>query len=239
MYIFFSLLLSYLLGSLPTSIVVGRLFFGRDPRNEGSGNAGATNTFRVFGWKAGIPVMLIDIGKGAAAVLLVSRIAFARELPNLPLNEETVVQLLRFFCGVAAVAGHIWTVFAGFKGGKGVATAYGMLLALYPVSVNICLFFFLLALTFTGFVSAASLTAAVTFPLILLAGRFFGLLITPNILFFLSLPVSLLIIWTHRKNLLRLFRGEESRFTNLMLFRKRRKRKDKNHSERKDQQKNK
>lgn len=200
--------------------MVGRIFFGRDPRDEGSGNAGATNTFRVFGWKAGVPVMLIDIGKGAAAVLLVSQLALVQEIARLPLDEAITIQLIRFLCGVAAVAGHIWTVFAGFKGGKGVATAYGMLFALYPAAVNICLFFFLLALILTGFVSVASLTAAVTFPLILLTGKITGLLGTPDILFYLSLPVSLLIIWTHRRNIGRLIRGEENRFTRLMVFKR-------------------
>jgi len=109
-------LLSYLAGSFPTSIVIGRLFFGLDIRSKGSGNAGGTNSFRVLGWKAGLAVVVVDVGKGALSALLISRLGLPTGLPPLALG---------LIAGAAAVAGHVWTVFAGFRGGKGVATAAG------------------------------------------------------------------------------------------------------------------
>ena len=101
--------LSYLLGSIPTSIIVGRIFFGKDPRQHGSLNAGGTNAFRVFGWEAGTVVTFIDIGKGVVATLLISRLA-AGSIPT---------DIARLLSGCSAILGHIWTVFAGFRGGKG------------------------------------------------------------------------------------------------------------------------
>ena len=114
--------LSYLMGSIPTSIIVARCRRGIDIRQFGSGNAGGTNAFRVLGWKAGVFVLLVDISKGLVATMLISRLMYG-PIPftnKTPFDDYTVVQII---AGISAILGHIWTVFAGFKGGKGMATA--------------------------------------------------------------------------------------------------------------------
>jgi glycerol-3-phosphate acyltransferase PlsY len=203
------LLLSYILGSIPTSVIVGRLFFGRDPRDLGSGNAGGTNAFRVFGWKAGIPTVLVDVGKGAAAVLLVSRI---------PVTLSVTHEIVQLCAGCAAVVGHIWTVFAGFRGGKGVGTAAGMVAALYPAGLLCSLAVFGIVLLSTGIVSVASMTAAALFPVVLLVLDGTGIVRVSPVLFWFSIPMAILILFTHRANIARLFKGTENRFPRIMIF---------------------
>lgn len=200
---------SYLLGSLPTSIIVGRVFFGKDPRDLGSGNAGGTNAFRVFGWKGGVPTVLVDVAKGLAATLLISRIPVPGAIPH---------ELMQIAAGCAAIVGHVWTVFAGFRGGKGVATAAGMLVGLYPVALLVCIGLFGITLITFGIVSVASLCAALLFPLVLLVLDAAGVAHVSPLLFWFSLPVVLLIFYTHRANIARLLRGQENRFPKLMLF---------------------
>lgn len=204
------LALSYLLGSFPTSIVVGKVFFRRDIRMEGSGNAGGTNTFRVFGWKAGVLVVLVDVGKGIAAALLVSRLAADTVLPP---------DAVRLAAGTAATIGHVWTVFAGFRGGKGVATAAGTLAATAPLPFLAALAAFTLGILSTGIVSVGSLAAAAVFPLAALAFRAAGFPVSDVLLGFAFL-LAPLIVWTHRKNIRRLIRGEENRFEKLRLLAK-------------------
>jgi len=203
-----ALLLSYLLGSFPTSIVVGKIFFGKDIRDEGSGNAGGTNAFRVFGWKAGILVALIDVGKGVAAALLVSRIAAGGPLPR---------DAARLAAGTAATLGHVWTLFAGFRGGKGVATAAGALAAVAPLPFFAALAAFALGLLSTGIVSVGSMAAALVFPLAVLVFHLTGLHASGVLLAF-SFLLGPFIFWTHRKNIARLRRGEENRFENLRVL---------------------
>jgi glycerol-3-phosphate acyltransferase PlsY len=200
---------SYLLGSLPTSIIVGRVFFGKDPRDLGSGNAGGTNAFRVFGWKGGVPTVLVDVAKGLAATLLISRIPVPGAIPH---------ELMQIAAGCAAIVGHVWTVFAGFRGGKGVAAAAGMLVGLYPIALLVCLGLFGITLITFGIVSVASLCAALLFPLVLFVLDAAGVTHVSPLLFWFSLPVVLLIFYTHRANIGRLLRGQENRFPKLMLF---------------------
>ena len=202
-------LCAYLLGSLPTSIIVGRVFFGKDPRDLGSGNAGGANAFRVFGWKGGVPTVLVDVAKGLAATLLISRIPVPAAIPH---------ELMQIAAGCAAIVGHVWTVFAGFRGGKGVAAAAGMLVGLYPVALLICLVVFGITLISFGIVSVASLCAALLFPPLLLILDATGAAHVSPLLFWFSIPVTLLIFYTHRANIGRLLRGQENRFTKLMLF---------------------
>lgn len=206
---------AYLAGSIPTSIIVGKLFFRIDIREHGSGNAGGTNAFRVFGWKAGLGVVLFDVGKGVFAVLVVAAIARGATLPY---------DLVRLIAGSAAVSGHIWTVFARFRGGKGVGTAAGMLAALYPIPFVIVLFLFALAIMLTGIVSVGSLTAALSFPFVILLLSVTGLFQTSDILFYFSIPLALVIVFTHRSNIVRLLHGNENRFPRLMLLRGKKKR---------------
>lgn len=202
-----ALVASYLVGSIPTSIIVGKILRGRDfdIRREGSGNAGGTNVFRVLGWKPGISVMAIDVGKGVLATLLVSQ---WQPFGTVYLT-ATVLQIL---AGLAAVCGHIWTIFAGFRGGKGVGTAGGMIIALYPVAALICFVIFILVVFFTRYVSLGSLAAAVALPLVLLILPEPAQQGDADALFLFSLLVSGLIIYTHRTNIRRLLSGTENRF---------------------------
>jgi acyl phosphate:glycerol-3-phosphate acyltransferase len=203
------MVLSYLAGSFPTSLVVGRLFFGKDVRDLGSGNAGGTNAFRVFGWKAGVPTVVVDVGKGLLATLLLARLAVDPPVPS---------GLVPVLAGCSAVVGHIWTVFAGFRGGKGVGTAAGMAAGLYPVPLAVSAVVFALVLLTTGIVSLASIVTAAAFPVVLLVLKAAGVVTVPPVLFWFSLPLAALIVFTHRSNLRRLAAGTENRFPALMVF---------------------
>jgi glycerol-3-phosphate acyltransferase PlsY len=150
----------YLLGAIPTAIIMGKALRGIDIREHGSGNAGGTNVFRVLGWKPGVAVILIDILKGLIATVFAAKIT----LTALPV-EHVYLQLL---AGLSAIVGHIRTVFAGFRGGKGVGTAAGMMFGLFPVAASICLISFLVIAFSTRYVSLASITAAVALPLVML-----------------------------------------------------------------------
>lgn len=196
------IILSYLAGSIPTAIITGRIVLKDDIRNHGSRNAGATNVFRVMGWKPALVVVLIDIGKGVAAVLLVPALVGGGLDPI----------ILKIIAGVAAIAGHIWTVFAGFKGGKGVGTAFGVLVSLAPAASLITFAVWLLLVLLTRIVSVGSLAAGVVFPLTLVLQKRF---VTPELsplLIYLGLFLGILIFITHRSNITRLLRGEENRF---------------------------
>ncbi len=196
----------YLLGSIPTAIITGKLLKGIDVREHGSGNAGATNVFRVLGWQAGLLVLAIDIAKGFVATKYASQISITA-------MDISPVYLM-FLGGVSAVFGHIWTVFAGFKGGKGVGAAAGMLIALYPVAVLICFLIFALIVAGTRYVSLGSITAAVSLPVVLwLLEHFAGRAVEPPLYWF-SIFVAALIVYTHRSNLSRLLAGTENKFGN-------------------------
>ncbi len=191
------LIASYLLGSIPTSVWVGRFFFGVDIRTRGSGNAGGTNALRTLGWGAGILVMAVDVAKGVLAALLPA------------LTHSTALTWLPVACMAAAVAGHVFPIFAGFRGGKGVATGGGALVVIAPGPAAVCTFVWLVLVAVTRIVSAASVAAAVTLPIAVasLPGpKHVGLLPA-------SIGLALFIVWTHRGNLRRLWRGEEPRTT--------------------------
>jgi glycerol-3-phosphate acyltransferase PlsY len=215
-------ILSYLVGSIPTAIIVARWRRGIDIRQFGSGNAGGTNVFRVLGWKAGTFVVLADITKGLIATMLLSRLMYGPiPFENLtPFDDYTLVQII---AGCAAILGHIWTVFAGFRGGKGIATAGGMLLGLAPLEVAISLGVFAIVLLVSNYVSLGSLSAAVAFPLTMFFREnvFMAGIEGYNTLIFFSIGISLLIIYTHRSNIKRLLKGTESKITTIPLLRKR------------------
>lgn len=207
------LVLSYLAGSFPTSIIVGKITRGIDIREHGSGNAGGTNSFRVLGWKAGLFVSLVDIAKGTFATLVISRIRFG----TAPFENPSIVMIL---AGICAILGHTYTIFAGFKGGKGVATGAGMLIALFPYALLTCLVIFLLILFTTGFVSVSSITAAVSLPIMLfMFDRFLNMNVDP-VLMIVSIIIPFFIIFTHRTNIKRLISGEEKSFEKLKIFRR-------------------
>lgn len=195
------ILLAYLLGSIPTAVWVSKAFFKMDIRDHGSGNAGATNVVRVLGWKAGIPVMVIDVVKGWFALWLGTRLFGGAFSPS-------ALEYFRIAMAVAAVLGHVYPIFAGFRGGKGIATLLGVGIALYPVSIWIPIGLFFIVLFITGYVSVASMFAASTF---WIADTFFFHQKHPALIA-LSIFIGVFVIYTHRKNIKRLLKGEESRF---------------------------
>ncbi|MCK5329690.1 MAG: glycerol-3-phosphate 1-O-acyltransferase PlsY [Candidatus Latescibacteria bacterium] len=195
---------SYLLGSIPTSILMCRVLKGIDIREFGSKNAGATNVYRVMGWGPALFVAIVDGAKGAVAVLFVSRIAIGE--PALDPG------LLQIAAGMSAVVGHIWSLFAGFKGGRGVMTAAGVWLALAPIPILIALGVWCLLTFSTGYVSVGSIAAAATLPIALFVGRFGLQADISNPLLAFGCVVGGLLILRHRANIGRLIRGEENRF---------------------------
>lgn len=206
-YVHFALivLLSYLMGSFPTSIVVGKVFYKKDIRNYGSGNAGGTNAVRVFGLPAGIAVILVDVLKGIVPVLYIANIPNFTGMDH-PLLSQNLIAII---AGSAAVIGHIWTVFASFRGGKGVATAAGMLMVLYPLGFLLTLPAFVIAVAISGIVSVGSLTVAIVFPTVIWTLSLTGILQTAPSLLYFSIFIGLLLLFTHRKNIVRLIHGEE------------------------------
>lgn len=192
-------LIAYLLGSIPTSVWIGRFFYGIDVREFGSGNAGATNTFRVLGRRAGVPVLIIDILKGSLGVGLSY---FSDYLPG-----SSAFINLQIGLGIAGLVGHIFPVFAGFRGGKGVATLLGAVICIAPMACMLSLLVFLAVLFSTRIVSLSSMLAGVSFPLVL------NLWLNNNnsVLLIFSVVVALLLIVTHRKNIQRLLKNQESR----------------------------
>ena len=203
---------SYVTGSIPTSIIVGKIFKGIDIRKHGSGNAGATNVFRVLGWKQALIVVVVDIFKGWLPAAVYATSLFQGQ----PIEETGVLQIL---CGFAAVLGHTYTIFAEFKGGKGVGTLGGMLLALFPIAVPLCLIVFSVVLMLTGYVSVGSILASAALPIFLFILPPLGFADTaPLSLLIFSLLVPWFIIFTHRSNITRLRSGDENRFEKAMIF---------------------
>ncbi len=202
--IIFLILIAYSLGAIPFAIVIGKIFYHRDVRKEGSGNAGATNTFRVLGAKAGIIVLLLDMLKGIAAVLL-SRFI------NPDAFSSPDFLYLQMVLGAAAAIGHIFPVYLRLKGGKGVATFFGVILYLFPIAAVICMIIFFITFFITHFVSLSSMLASVAFALVLFFAYNGDMQKLPLICFAIAIPV--IIIYTHRKNIQRLLNGTESRLS--------------------------
>jgi glycerol-3-phosphate acyltransferase PlsY len=190
------LAISYLMGATPTSYWVGRAVFGRDLRREGSGNLGATNTFRTLGWKAALPVAAVDVAKGYIPVAV---------FPALDGNAPWSWALAY---GAAAIVGHVFSFWVGFKGGKGVATGAGVFVAIAPQAFLLALVAFLVVAFATRMVSLGSLSAAVAVPV--------GVLLLPHRggseVHYFALALALFVFWSHRENIRRILRGEESRF---------------------------
>ena len=204
LYILLALLAAYLLGSIPTALWVGRRFFGlADIREHGSGNAGATNTFRVLGPKAGSFVLLVDALKGFVAAFF---------LPQWLVGEGAIAPehelYYRLACGALAVVGHIYPVFAQFRGGKGVATILGMMLGVAPATVGVCMLVFVVMLLIFRFVSLSSMTAGITFALLQLLPQFRP---AQPFLVYVGFLLAALLVYTHRANIGRLRSGTESR----------------------------
>jgi glycerol-3-phosphate acyltransferase PlsY len=209
------ILLSYIVGSIPTSIILSKWKHGFDIRTKGSGNAGGTNVFRVLGWKWGVFVALVDISKGVLATVVIARLFWDPSLPfynRTPFDDFTLIQII---CGVAAIIGHIWTVFAGFRGGKGIATSAGMLIGIAPTEFAICLAMFFLVLLLWNYVSLSSIAAAVTFPLSLFVRHnvFGDKIYGYNTLVYFGIAVAVLLLYSHRANIKRLLEGTEKKIS--------------------------
>ena len=202
------LFLSYLVGSIPTSVLMGKLY-GIDIRQHGSGNAGATNTFRVLGWKAGTVTLIIDFAKGWVASGLIAHLRIDPIPPTLgPFDTATLLQLI---AGSMAVLGHMFPLFAGFRGGKGVATAAGALMAIVPWSMLLSITIFVLVLVLTRYVSLASIIAVISFPIILALQKYVLHAPLDSSLILFSSLLALSIIFAHRSNIQRLLQGTENR----------------------------
>ena len=210
-------LLSYIVGSIPTSVMLSKWRHGFDIRSKGSGNAGGTNVFRVLGWKSGVFVIVMDALKGVLATTVIARLFWDPTLPfynHTPFDDFTIIQMI---CGGAAVIGHVWTMFAGFKGGKGIATGSGMLIGIAPTEFAVSIAVFFIFLYAFRYVSLGSIMAAASFPL--------SLVIRYNILsdeihsyktlVFFSTGIALFLIYSHRANIKRLIEGTERKITGL------------------------
>jgi acyl phosphate:glycerol-3-phosphate acyltransferase len=214
------ILSSYFIGSLPFALIIGRIFKGIDIRKYGSGNLGSTNAFRVLGISYGILVQLLDIGKGLFVVVVLSNLMY----DNLPFSNITPfddLTLVKIIAGIAAVIGHTFSPFAGFKGGKGINTALGMLISLSPVETSVSAGFFILILLSSGYVSLGSIVASFVFPMTMfLRENLFKVEVYGyKTLIFFSIAVSVFLIYNHRSNILRLLKGNENRFDKLWVIR--------------------
>lgn len=192
--------LAYLFGSIPTAVWVGKRFFGLDVREHGSKNAGATNTFRVLGKKPGIIVLLVDVLKGLLAVFLpqmfLSTVINYNELIN-----------LKIIAAIFVILGHVFPLFAGFKGGKGVATSLGVIFALHPPAAFICLGIFLIVFLISHFVSLGAIITAISFPLIII----YVFKETSLSLIVFAIVIGIAVVVTHKKNIKRLIDGCENK----------------------------
>ena len=199
--IFSAAVIGYLFGSIPTAVWIGRFYYNLDVREHGSKNAGATNTFRVLGKKPGIIVLLIDVLKGIIASIF--------PILFMDIHEMSYAFLisLRLVSSIFSMIGHVLPVFAGFKGGKGVATSLGVLIGLQPFAALLCFSVFLFVFVSFKFVSLGAIMSAVTYPFIVYS-------VDPNVLFhemIFTVILSSAVLFTHRKNIFRLIKGEESK----------------------------
>ena len=195
--------LAYILGSIPTAVWFGKAFYGTDVREHGSGNPGATNTFRVLGKRAGTIVMLADIAKGMLAT------SIAIPMMNMGYIEESSLVTAKLILGIVSVTGHIFSVFINFKGGKGVATLLGMMVAVHYEVALVCIAVFLITLLLSKYVSLASIIATLTFPsLLIFVPRFKS---NEPLLIIFGFFIFIVIVWTHYKNIGRIIEGEENK----------------------------
>jgi len=202
--------LAYLIGSIPSSVWVSKIYKGIDVREHGSGNAGATNTFRVLGWKAGVVVVIMDFVKGFTVTVYISKLAiYLGGLPEYFTGENEVV--MRIIVGIIAVIGHTLPIWAQFRGGKGMLTAGGMLYGVEPISITITILTFILVISTTRYASLASIVASIVYPIILVVMKFFlGYTINPLVLV-IAIILCGFLIFKHKTNITRLLNGTETK----------------------------
>ncbi len=196
------ILVAYLLGSIPSAVWIGKKYYGIDVREHGSKNAGSTNVLRVLGRRAALPVFVLDFFKGFVAVTLIGYLKYDPHVSELWIINLSIIAVF------AAVLGHIFPIFADFKGGKGVATLVGSVTGIHPPIIMLCFAVWIVMMLIFHYVSLASMVGGVCFPIFtILSPRTNGSV--PFIIF--SVVVALLLIWTHRKNIERLKEGTESK----------------------------
>jgi len=206
------IVLAYLIGSLPTAVLISRKVYGIDIREHGSGNAGATNTFRILGTKAGSVVMFVDMMKGYLAVEL-AYIAVKLGLISVFTLSSAQFTNLQIVLGIAAVTGHIFPIWAEFRGGKGIATLFGMILSIQPLVAVSLVGVFILMLFLTRYVSLSSICASIAFPVLIVF-----IFNAPELSYkVFAISTALLVVLTHHKNIGRLLNGNESK---VPIFRK-------------------
>jgi glycerol-3-phosphate acyltransferase PlsY len=201
MLIAINIILAYLIGSIPTAVWVGKYFHGIDIREHGSKNAGATNTFRVLGKKSGWLVLFVDITKGIIASTLPCW------FENYFVGYKDELLIMQLTASFSAVCGHVFPIFAGFRGGKGVATSLGIVIGINPLAAVICLVLFLLVFILSKYVSLGAITAATAFPFV----SYFVLKQDARIMIIFTIVLSFLVILAHRRNITRLLKGEENK----------------------------
>jgi glycerol-3-phosphate acyltransferase PlsY len=199
------IILAYLLGSIPSAVIISKTFKGIDIRDYGSKNAGFTNVYRVLGVLPAIIVLIMDVGKGMAAVLLVTQISFGHVILNLV--------SLKILAGVSVILGHVFPILAGFKGGKGIATALGALFSLIPLEITLALIVFIVIVIITRYVSLGSLSAASFIFLALLFERYYLRKNVPTELLGMIFFLLIFIFYNHRTNIKRLLNGTENKFS--------------------------
>ncbi len=211
------ILVAYLIGSIPTALWVSRTFFNIDIRDYGSGNSGATNTYRVLGAKWGTFVMIVDMIKAIVAVKLVFFLPFA-------FDHDLYLVNMQLGLGLSAVVGHIFPIWANFRGGKGVASLFGMVLGIQPNVALCCVAIFILVLYITRWVSLSSILASIAFPIFILV-----IFNEPEHLYrVFAITVAMLVLLTHQKNISRIFKGSEGKASILKHRDRRRQRRSKN-----------
>jgi glycerol-3-phosphate acyltransferase PlsY len=201
------ILISYVLGAIPIGLIIARLAGIKDIRQHGSGNIGATNVWRTAGFKVAIWVFILDIGKGVAAVLIARYIA--GQYLVTPLQPEHFMVI----CGVAAILGNVFPVFLGFRGGKGVNTSLGVVATLLPLQAAIAFAVFLIVVLSSRFISLGSILAAVTLATVVIVQRMMFDVPIANVYVGLALLLAVLVVFTHRQNIVRLVSGTENRFS--------------------------
>lgn len=207
------LILSYLLGSISGSMLIGKLK-GKDIRTMGSGNTGATNAFRTMGITFSILVLFIDVLKGYVVVQFLPSLQL---IDYLKVNPKEIELLHQIICGMGVVIGHVYPIFHGFKGGKGIGTMIGVLFVLFPPFIIVGFLLWIITLVLTGYVGLSSIISIIALPIC-------THIYYPNGIYsyfgFFSVIVSIFIIYTHRSNIHRMIIGNENRFKKIMLFRR-------------------
>jgi glycerol-3-phosphate acyltransferase PlsY len=213
------IVLSYLIGSIPSALLISKKKFGIDIRERGSGNMGSTNAIRVLGWKWGLLVQGADIAKGIIAVVVIANL-FGQGIKIGSGEWFEYITVVRSIAGISAVAGHIWSVFANFRGGKGINTAAGMLIGIAPIDVSVSIGIFIIAVLLSGYISLGSITGAAAIPLSMIFRYNILNDYIPgyHVLVYFCIGLAALLIFAHRTNIKRLILGTENRFSKLQVI---------------------